>query len=196
MLFKGADPFIIVDELTLKKGHEFGGKVSEIQGANHIDQLIRQTRVHHVQLSMMADNKAGMLITLASIMATLVIPRITEPHFRWPALLLVCSCMLTICFACITVMPKVKLHHDKTRGGRGNLLFFASFIDLTWDEYLEEMSSVLSTSGNVYEAQLKEIYMIGQYLGDKKYRFLRLAYMTFLVGFFASILLLIYTLFA
>lgn len=166
-------------------------KLKDIHATNSIDHLIRQTRVHHVQLSMMADNKAGMLITLASIMATLVLPRINQEPFRWPALLLVVSCMLTICFACITVMPKVKLHQKKTVVGDGNILFFASFIDMTYDQYLEEMEKVIIDPAEVYRSQLKEIYMIGQYLGDKKYRYLRLAYKTFLAGFFFSVMLLL-----
>ncbi len=165
--------------------------MKELQASNHLDQMIRQTRAHHVQLSMMADNKAGMLITLASIMATLVLPRINQEPYRWPALLLVMSCMLTICFACITVMPKVKLHQKLHSTDQGNLLFFASFIDLTFDEYLLEMDKLLATPSDVYRAQLKEIYMIGQYLGDKKYRYLRLAYATFLAGFFMAIFLLV-----
>ncbi len=169
--------------------------MKEVPGRNDVDQLIRQTRVHHVQLSIMADNKAGMLITLASIIATIVIPKVATPEFRWPALLLICSCLITIFFACITVMPKVKFHHKSGENEMRNLLFFANFYDLSWDQYVEEMEDVFSSSENVYEAQLKEIYMIGHYLGDKKYRFLRIAYFTFLSGFFTSILLLLVTIF-
>lgn len=42
--------------------------------ANYLDQLIRQTRQHHVALSTMADQKANMLLTMSSVVLTLSLP--------------------------------------------------------------------------------------------------------------------------
>ena len=44
-----------------------------LQSGNHIDHLLRQTRMHHVQLSSMADVKANMMLTLASLVITFCI---------------------------------------------------------------------------------------------------------------------------
>ena len=35
------------------------------QPGAHLDHMIRQTRIHHVQLSSMADIKANMLLTVS-----------------------------------------------------------------------------------------------------------------------------------
>jgi hypothetical protein len=43
------------------------------QPAGHIDQMLRQTRAHHVQLSQMADSKANMIMTVGSLLVPLSI---------------------------------------------------------------------------------------------------------------------------
>jgi hypothetical protein len=45
------------------------------QGGSHLDHLVRQTRMHHTQLSSMADMKANMLLTITSVVITLAWPR-------------------------------------------------------------------------------------------------------------------------
>ncbi len=41
------------------------------QPAAHLDQMIRQTRAHHVSLSSLADKKANMMLTIAALMIPL-----------------------------------------------------------------------------------------------------------------------------
>ena len=50
------------------------------QPGTHIDHMVRQTRMHHVQLSSMADMKANILLTMASVVFTLSVRYITEPQ--------------------------------------------------------------------------------------------------------------------
>ncbi len=47
--------------------------------ANYLDQLIRQTRQHHVALSTTADQKANMLLTMSSVVLTLSLPQLGKP---------------------------------------------------------------------------------------------------------------------
>ena len=42
-----------------------------------------------------------------------------------------------------------------------------------------------------YEAQVREIYLLGMFLAVKKYRFLRLAYLAFIAGLFISFVLML-----
>ncbi|MEJ2365307.1 MAG: hypothetical protein P8017_11625 [Deltaproteobacteria bacterium] len=53
------------------------------QLGSHIDHLLRQTRMHHAQLSSMADMKANMLLTITSVVITLSVRYITEPQLKW-----------------------------------------------------------------------------------------------------------------
>lgn len=159
-----------------------------------MDHMIRQTRSHHVQLSTMADSKANMLMTTAAVVLTLCIPYIMTPALKFAAINLMAFCFLTIFLSVYAAMPKISYPHRKGASSENkfpifHLLFFGHFIHLNYDEYEAEMEALMKDPDRVYEEQLKEIYHLGSFLAQKKYRFLRLAYLTFLTGFMLSGLL-------
>lgn len=160
------------------------------QPGAHLDHMLRQTRIHHVQLSSMADIKANMLLTVASLVATLAAPNLMIPILRWPVLVLMLFCLLTIVLAIYAVMPRFSTHaggeQGKERSPMFNLLFFGDFVQMPYGEFEEAMGKVLNDPNQLYEAQVREIYVLGTFLAKKKYRFLRLAYLTFLIGLLAS----------
>lgn len=160
------------------------------QPGAHLDHMLRQTRIHHVQLSSMADIKANMLLTVASVVLTLAAPNAMNPGLRWPALVLMPFCLLTIVLAIYAVMPRFSTHagaeHGKERSPLFNLLFFGDFVRMPYGEFEEAMQKLLNDPSQLYEAQVREIYALGTFLAKKKYRFLRLAYLTFLTGLLAS----------
>lgn len=61
--------------------------------------MLRQTRIHHVQLSVMADLKANGLMTIAAIMLTFSAPFIVREQFRLAASALMIPSLLTILLA-------------------------------------------------------------------------------------------------
>lgn len=150
--------------------------------ANHLDQLIRQTRWHHAQLSLMADNKANMMLTAPALVLTLAIPRLAEPEFRWAAATLIVSCLVTVVLAAIAATP------GRARPGdpEANLLFFETFARMGYPEFERRMEEVLNDASRTYEAQVREIYTLGVYLARKKYRYVRYAYMSFTGGLLLS----------
>ena len=151
--------------------------------ANYLDHLLKQTRQHHVMLSTMADQKANMLLTMSSVVLTLSLPQLQNPHYRASIIVLMAACLLTLAQACYVVMPKLFTGRQPVNANERNLLFFADFQDLSFDEYRQQMEILLNDPGQAYEAQLREIHGMGLYLARKKYRFLRWAYLTFLSGF-------------
>lgn len=160
--------------------------------ANYLDQLIRQTRAHHVSLSTMADQKANMLLTMSSVVLTLSLPHLNNPGLRHAVIALMTACLLTLILACYVVMPKLLFGKDKRPIADRNLLFFADFEDMSFEQYRQEMATILNNPAAAYDLQLQEIYRMGQYLAWKKYRFLRWAYVTFLAGFvIAGVLLFV-----
>jgi len=169
-----------------------GGSLMEIkQRGSHLDHLVRQTRMHHTQLSSMADMKANMLLTITSVVITLSIGYITKPHLKWAIVVLIAFCLMTIGLATYAVMPKIPFFFKReTRASIKspgfNLLFFADFVRLTYEEFETSMEEVMNDPSLTYEVQIKELYTLGMFLAKKKYRFLRLAYITFIIGAFAS----------
>jgi hypothetical protein len=165
---------------------------------NEINYLLQQTRAHHVQLSSMADLKANMLLTMASIVVTLAAPQAMKTGSQWPLLVLIGFSLMTILLAAYAVMPKVRL----TKHSRGapdvhhpqfNLLFFGDFTALDYPQFKAEMERVMNDPTQTYEAQVREIYTLGSFLAHKKYLYLRLAYTTFIIGLFASFIAVLLT---
>lgn len=155
------------------------------------DHLLRQTRVHHVQLSTMADVKANMMLTVASVVLTFTIAYVADPAYQWGALTLILFCMASIVAAIYATMPRVNLPTEKSNhvdphGPNFNLLFFGSFIYLSYEEFCDAMEGLLNDPDKAGEAMVREIYTLGTFLAHKKYRYLRWAYMLFLTGLFGA----------
>jgi hypothetical protein len=165
---------------------------------NEINYLLQQTRVHHMQLSSMADVKANMLITMSSIVVTLAAPRVVvDGRLQWPLVMLIVFSLITIVLAAYAVMPKLpflgrgKRAEADTKSPHFNLLFFGDFSSMDYPHFAAEMESVLNEPSRVYEVQVREIYILGSFLAHTKYRYLRLAYMTFISGLLTSMIALL-----
>jgi len=162
-----------------------------MQHSAHLDQMIRQTRAHHVSLSSMADRKANMMLTIASLMIPLSTGFLYDDRSHLAAVTLIGFCVLTIVMAAFAAMPKIKT--GKKPGTNSdieetsfNLLFFGSFASMSYSEYSDAMETMMNDSNAVYETQVREIYSMGQYLAKKKYRFVQLSYLSFIAGVLTS----------
>ena len=165
---------------------------------SQIDHLLRQTRMHHMQLSSMADMKANMLLTMSSIVITLSVPRVIDAELRWVFVVLIAFCLLTIILATYAAMPKLALFSKKPpppdlENPSFNLLFFGDFARLDYETYANAMERVMNDPSSTYEAQVREVYVLGQYLAQKKYKYLSMAYSAFMAGIFCSGILVIIT---
>ena len=153
----------------------------------HLDHMMRTTRLHHVQLSAMADVKASIVLTVSSVLITISAPQMSNQTFRHAGIVLIFFCLLTIFLATYAIMPKLPF---KTRPSEKpdvssplfNLLFFGDFTRLSYDEFESAMEKCLSDHNHAYQAQIRELYTLGMFLATKKYRFLQFSYLTFITG--------------
>ena len=72
------------------------------------DVMLRTSQQHHVQLSLMADNKANILITVSSIVLTLVLGKLEDAALRPAMLTLGGFILLSLLLAVIAVLPKYR----------------------------------------------------------------------------------------
>ena len=155
-----------------------------VQPRSSIDNLLRTVQQHHVQLSLMADTKASLLITISSIVLTIALSRAGDRQFRGALLTLAAACLLSLLLAIIAVLPTfARPRRDKRRGAKPNIFFFGHFANMSEDDYMAEMEKVIASDALSYEAAVRDIHSLGTYLFRKKYRFLRLAYVAILAGF-------------
>lgn len=150
----------------------------------HLDLMIRQTRIHHMTLSISADAKANMLMIAASVVLSLA-AREMSGTMRWHSVLLTIGSLASVCMAIFAAMPKFPLSFRKPPPSR-NVLFFNTFTHMPYEQFLHEMEEVMSSPAKTYEMQLREIYEQGVYLKKAKYRFVQAGYSIFLLGLFSS----------
>ena len=161
-------------------------RYAEIPERNTSDVLLRTMQQHHVQLSVMADTKANILITVSSIVLTLVLGKMNDPALRAAMLTLAGFVLLALLLAIIAVLPKhrpLRLLPGAELPPHFNLLFFGHFAELPRERFLAEVAATLQPDGSVYAAMAGDVYAIGYYLAHYKYRYLRWSYLFFLGGF-------------
>lgn len=154
--------------------------------------MIRTAQQHHAQLSIMADQKANMLIGATFVVFTLAIGQSRDGVFSLPLLVLAASAFLSAVLAAFAVMPSTA---PKMPTG-GNWLFFGTFTQVGEAEFQEKVMATLGTPEDVFRAMLHDLYQLGCVLQNKKYRYLGLAYRTFLAGLAATFFAFIYERFA
>jgi len=154
---------------------------SRVTPRSSVDNLLRTAQQHHVQLSLMADTKASILITISSIVLTIALSRSGDPQLRPALLTLASACLISLLLAIIAVLPTFA--RSRSKRAQRNILFFGHFASMSEDEYLQAMEEILSSDARIYEAAVRDIHSLGIYLYRKKYRFLRFAYVALLFGF-------------
>jgi len=161
--------------------------MTPIAPGTHLDHLLRQTRMHHVQLSAMADVKANIMLSLAAVLTTFSIGYLSDPVLRWPVVVLILFCGATALFAAYAVMPKLNFDfRPNVKDPDCNILFFGNFMNLEYEDFNQIMDEMMHSSDKVYEAQVREVYELGVYLGHQKYRYVRYAYLSFISGLVSS----------
>jgi len=159
------------------------GETSEQEWPAEAVQLLRTTQQHHVQLSLMADHKANMLIGATFVVFTLAIGQSHASTFSLPLLILAISAFSAAGLAALAVMPATKIRP----GANPNMLFFGAFSKVSEDEFKAKLlAENLGSQEQVYRTMLRDIYQMGVVLERKKYRYLALAYRVFLIGLSAT----------
>lgn len=146
--------------------------------------LIRTTQQIQVQLSAMADAKASILMGATFVVFTITLNQSSKGVVAPAMLVLAAFAAASAALAVMAVLPAIR----PKAGAPLNLLFFGSFTQLGEDDYIDRLIAGMQEEEDIYRAMARDIYQNGAVLGRKKYRFLALAYRTFLVGMGATVL--------
>lgn len=145
--------------------------------------MLRTVQQHHVQLSVMADVKASILITAASILVTAFVALTSSLGIEPGVVAATPLVLASLGFAIYAVLPKGVPAGGPRLGSHGfNLFFFGHFGTLSQDEFVSEMMNVISDPEDTYVHQIIDIYQLGAYLQSKKYRYLRWSYSALFIG--------------
>jgi len=165
-------------------GSSVASPFAEVPERGSSDHMLRLVQQHHVMLSMMADTKANIIITVASIELTLALGRMSTGEMYLGLVVLAAFTMLALLLAILAVLPKYRRvgRHTGPLPPHFNVLFFGHFAALDQQRFLAEMSQAMMP-GSAYETVVRDVYSLGLYLAHHKYPYLRLSYLFFLAGF-------------
>ena len=105
--------------------------------------------------------------------------------------------MTSLVFAVLAVRPKVtQLNTSETakQDYKKNIVFFGNFVNLELEEYEEAMDAMFRDGELMYGNMTRDLYFLGKVL-DKKYGYLTHSYNIFMVGFVATVLIFLVSIF-
>jgi hypothetical protein len=160
-----------------------------------IETMFRTTSRNHLDLSSMADSKANIMISVNTIVISVVVTfatgRIAEyPYLLWPIIILVLVCLSTIVLSILATRPKVNkgtFTREDIINKKTNLLFFGNFHRMELEDFQWGMNMMMNDAEYLYNSLSRDLFFLGKVLG-RKYRILRIAYTTFMIGFVISVL--------
>jgi Family of unknown function (DUF5706) len=192
----------IVDNLLAAKPVEHKepkvGYASEFKKSKHhlagVQTMFKNSSSNHQRLSMMADNKAFIMITVNSIIISVAIGLfigkfVQIPHLIWPTILLVLVNIAAIIYSVLATRPNIPsgtFTREQVDNKTVNLLFFGSYYKMTLPEYEYGIRQMMDDSEFLYGSLIKDIYWQGRTLG-RKFRLLRISYDIFMYGIALSV---------
>ena len=190
-------PFSKSDEILLngESKENCFEKVPENRTA--VDNILRVNHGNQMRLGLMADAKANIMITVASIVFSITIANLDNEVMRWPLLAFAFGSFFSLLFAIFAIIPSTD--YPKRKGSNEidrdsplfNPLFFGHFAHLPIEEYKEDYANTLMTDDKVYDAMAGDIYGQGKVLALNKYKFLKWSYTSFLWGMSGAIIVFV-----
>lgn len=151
---------------------------------------LRTAQQHHVQLTMMADQKANIILGAFLIFITLSQRIVDKAEFTYiPILVFSIFFTLSALFALMVIKPRFREKKVSPDSAPGNLLFFGSFLRLGQEDYINTLNDKLQSSTDARQMLMKDIYQIGEVL-MRKYTNLRLSYICLILSIASSLLAL------
>ena len=158
-----------------------------------VDNILRINVTNQMRLTVMADQKANIMITVASIVFSVTVANLANEVMKWPLLCFAFGCTVSLLAAIFAIIPqtgypKIPGTDEIDRESPAfNPLFFGHFAHIPIEEYKEDYAETLMTDDRIYDALAGDIYGIGTTLMNNKYKWLRRSYMAFLVGMSGAI---------
>ena len=174
-------------------------KEKEKSTSRGVQTFFRTTAQSHIQLSQIADQKAGMLITVNAIIISIFMASLDYQNDQTFSLLILPLGILalfstgTIILSVIATRPQFtegKFELADVLNNNTNLLFFGNFHNMSLPSYEQGVQNLIENESLLYSSMIKDIFYIGQVLG-KKYNRLRNANTVFMVGLILSLATLV-----
>jgi hypothetical protein len=143
---------------------------------------LRANLSKHMTLNQMADHKASMIMTAASLILTISVTQFDKLDLATFTVLMITG-TLAILFSIFAIIPAL---HVK---GVLNLFYFRSFAQVSEEEFKAAFKATISDRDKLYDAYLKEIYYLGKHRLTNKYAWIRNGLWSLMLGLAVAALL-------
>lgn len=149
--------------------------------------MIKTSSRNQIDLLSIAGKKAGIMITVNSILLTILIPLYASYIFDFssyiiPINILVVTCGFTILFALLATRPSSNPddinNFDQLNSGERSIFYFKNFARLSKDKFVEGANELLLKEVSFEKAVFTDLYDVGVDL-DRKFTRLRWCYTIF-----------------
>ena len=171
-------------------------KPSIVPDGQDIIHTLRTAQQHQVTLSLVADQKANIIIGFALIFFSVIQSQmfsteLSDKIYFWPLRALSLTVFLSFFLAILVVLPRFK-RSSKITGlaDMPNPLFFGFFSAFTQAEYTDYMMETVNSNEAARRLMIQDLYQIGVIL-KKKYELLRFSYISLAMGALLSVVVLI-----
>jgi hypothetical protein len=160
-----------------------------------VQTMFKNSSSNHQRLSVMADNKAFIMISVNSVIISLVIGMVIGKFVYdlktiIPTIMLVMVNLITIIYSVLAVRPNIPdgtFTPEQLKNKSVNLLFFGSYYKMELKDFDYGMRQLMDDSEFLYGSMIKDIYWQGKVLG-RKFRLLRISYDVFMYGTAAAVI--------
>ena len=155
---------------------------------------------NQVNLIMIADNKANMIISINTLIISSIIGvtgygAVSDKiqYGKWsviiPVILIVLTCLVSAILAVLAARPKVVSgnNFNNLSVAKSSLLFFGRIARHSQDDYVDKIENLLQSETEIYRNLALDIYNQGLIL-ERKYHLLSYAYNVFMAGFILSVM--------
>jgi predicted metal-dependent HD superfamily phosphohydrolase len=164
-----------------------------------IETMFRVTLRNHNALSVIADNKANIMLSINSIMLSIVLsslaPKLdTNPTLLIPTTVLTIVCVVSVILAVLATRPKISsapYSDEAFMNKKFNMLFFGNFFQLPLEKFEWGLNTLMNNEDMLYSSLAKDLYFLGLVLA-KKYKLLWYCYNVFAVGIVISVIAFIW----
>lgn len=154
-----------------------------VEARASVDYLLRTTETKLVQLSAMADQKANIVISSALLMITIVVGIASSSRLTASLATLGAAAAVAAVVALLAVMPS---SNGRRRDGAANPLYFGDAAHMTRAEHADRLGCLLDDDQTLYGLLARDIHEQALVLQHRKFRYLRVSYVIFIVGLVAT----------
>ncbi len=160
-----------------------------------VETMFKSSSSNHLRLSVMADNKAFIMISVNSILISvgigLIIGKfVLAPKLFIPTVMLLSVNVITVIYSVLATRPglmKGKFTKEDVENKSVDLLFFGSYYKMSLQDFEFGMRQLMDDIEFLYGNLIRDIYQQGRNLG-RKYRLLRISYNIFMYGMVLSVM--------